>query len=321
MPPDKPIALEDPFNQVQVDPAVPETRPTCGDAYLDLLKQCLAASIYEESAWQIWGSRKKHRNMSWKARLRWPLRFARRLLIDWLQQVARKRSLMIVERKPFDPDVRQRGKDWPLFGYTMIGMQRLDNIQTCLEDILRNDVPGDLIETGAWRGGATMLMRAVLKRYGVTDRTVWVADSFEGLPKPNVAKYGADAGGDLSHHEVLKVSLEQVQANFARFGLLDDQVRFLKGWFCDTLPGAPIEKLALLRLDGDLYESTIDALDALYHRVSPGGYVIVDDYHTWHACRKAVIDFRNQHGIEAPILDIDGSAVYWQVPLTTERTL
>jgi O-methyltransferase len=239
------------------------------------------------------------------------------VLRAWLQQTARRWSLVLVEKKPFDPDMRDRGKDWPLFGYTMIGMKRLDNIQACIEDILANDVPGHLIETGVWRGGATILMRAVLKRHGVTDRIVWVADSFEGLPKPDVATYGADAGGDLSENEVLKVSLEQVQANFARFGVLDDQVRFLKGWFCDTLPTAPIEKLALLRLDGDLYESTIDALNALYHRLSPGGYVIVDDYFTWHSCRKAVIDFRTEHNIDAEIINIDDSAVYWQVPFVS----
>jgi O-methyltransferase len=85
----------------------------------------------------------------------------------------------------------------------------------------------------------------------------------------------------------LAVSLEQVKANFDRYGLLDDQVRFLKGWFRDTLPVAPIERLAVLRLDGDMYESPMDTLVNLYPKLSEGGYVIVDDYGAIPACRQA----------------------------------
>ena len=100
----------------------------------------------------------------------------------------------------------------------------------------------------------------------------------------------------MSGVSTLMVGADQVRANFDRYGLLDDQVRFLEGWFADTLPMAPIEQLAILRLDGDLYESTMDALVPLYEKVSPGGFVIVDDYGAWEPCRKAVDDFRAQHG-------------------------
>lgn len=194
----------------------------------------------------------------------------------------------------------------------MIGLQRLDNIQFCIEDVLKQGVAGDVIETGVWRGGAVIFMRAVFKAHGVTDRRVWVADSFQGLPKPNAKKYAADAG-DL-HYLVpeLAVSLEQVQANFRLYGLLDDQVRFIKGFFKDTLPTAPIEKLAVARLDGDLYESTMDALVNLYPKLSVGGYLIVDDYGVVPACKTAIHDFRKTHGITSEIRDIDGSGVFWQ---------
>ena len=164
-----------------------------------------------------------------------------------------------------------------------------------------------------------IFMRALLKCYGVQERSVWAADSFEGLPKPNTRLFGNRAGVDLSNKDLLKVSLDEVKENLARFGLLDDQVKFLKGWFCDTLPSAPIKQLALLRLDGDLYESTIDALNALYHRVSPGGYVIVDDYNSWHSCKEAVNDFRNKHQIEEIIKPIDSHAIYWKVRNVTPR--
>jgi O-methyltransferase len=155
-------------------------------------------------------------------------------------------------------------------------------------------------------------MRAVLYAYGITDRAVWLADSFQGLPKPDPVRYPADAGADLSDVDVLAVPLEEVQANFAAYGLLDDQVRFLPGWFRDTLPTAPVERLAVLRLDGDLYESTTDALTALYPRLSPGGYVIVDDYGAMPSCREAVEDFRAERGITDEVRRIDWTGVYWQ---------
>ena len=208
--------------------------------------------------------------------------------------------------------IRQEGGGWPQMAHTMIGVKRLDNLQFCVEDVLARGVPGDLIETGAWRGGACIFMRAVLKAHSVTDRIVWVADSFEGLPKPNAEKFPQDAGLRLHAVPGLAVSMEEVMANFQEYGLLDQQVRFLKGWFRDTLPKAPIERLAVLRLDGDLYESTMDALDHLYPRLSPGGYLIVDDYGAVPACRRAVDDFRQREGITEQVMEIDWSGVYWR---------
>ena len=154
-------------------------------------------------------------------------------------------------------------------------------------------------------------MRGLLKAYDVTDRRVWVADSFRGLPPPDAEKYPQDRGLHLEQYEELAVSLAEVQRNFERYGLLDDQVRFLEGWFRDTLPRAPIEKLAVMRLDGDLYESTMDGLTNLYDRLSPGGYVIVDDY-SIPACRLAVEDFRRARGLTEEIVQIDWTGVFWR---------
>jgi len=208
----------------------------------------------------------------------------------------------------------QRGVQfgYPERAHTMIGLARLANIRALVEDVIARGVPGDLIEAGAWRGGATIYMRAVLAAYGVTDRTVWVADSFEGLPPPNPEKYPMDEGLDLHEIEELAVSRQEAERNFERYGLLDDQVRFLEGWFKDTLPDAPIEQLAILRLDADLYESTMDAINPLYPKLSSGGYVIVDDYKLIPACRKAINDYRQAHGITEPLIDIDWNAVYWR---------
>ena len=271
--------------------------------YLELLKRCLTASIYDESAWSFVRTHLQVRSgTAHQTKALWDL--AARLL-----KVAADRSLLLLLKSPLDPQARAEGKDWPLFAYTMVGHKRLDNVQACIEDVVAKGVPGDLVETGVWRGGTVIFMRAVLKALNVTDRTVWACDSFEGLPKPPAA----DDGQDVSDVDFLKVSLEQVQHNFRRFDLLDGQVKFLKGWFSQTLPTAPIGPIAVLRLDGDMYESTMDALNALYARVSDGGYVIVDDYFSWPACKRAVGDFLSKHNLTPDIQTVDWTAVYWQV--------
>ena len=206
------------------------------------------------------------------------------------------------------------GRAWLTPAHTMIGRQRLENIRSCLECVLTESIVGDVIEAGVWRGGATIFMRGVLMAYDVTDRFVWVADSFEGLPPPDAEKYPADTGLDLSTIAELSVSMETVQDNFSRYGLLDDQVRFLKGYFRETLPSAPIQKLALLRLDGDLYESTMQSLTYLYPKVSPGGFVIVDDYNAVEPCRRAVHDYLDTHHLSVELQPVDWSAVYWRTP-------
>jgi len=207
---------------------------------------------------------------------------------------------------------RMEGRDWPNLAHSMIGMKRMDNIQFCLEDVIHGGVPGDFIETGVWRGGACIFARGILKAHGIKDRTVWLADSFAGLPPPDPDKYPDDAGDILHLLKPLAISLEQVKANFDTYGLLDDRVQFLKGWFKDTLPKAPLKQLAVVRLDGDMYESTMDGLTSLYPKLSVGGYVIVDDYGAVPACAKAVKDYRKQHDISDAIEGIDWSGVFWK---------
>jgi O-methyltransferase len=239
--------------------------------------------------------------------VRWPLR--RRLLL----KTSNTLIPMSMRISPFGQRKRDLGLDWPAEAETMIGMQRLTSLQRCVETVLADDIPGDLIECGVWRGGACILMRAVLAAYGDETRCVWLADSFAGVPRPDTANYKADKGLRLDRFaSILAVPEAEVRANFERYGLLDDQVRFLPGWFKDTLPDAPIDFIAVLRLDGDLYESTIQALDALYPRLSPGGFCIIDDYHVIKACRQAVTDYRAEHGVSAEIVDIDGSGVLWR---------
>lgn len=212
----------------------------------------------------------------------------------------------------YDPSIRAVGRDWPSQAHTMIGLARLRNLRALCERALAEETPGDFIETGVWRGGACILMRGILQAYGDRQRRVFVADSFCGLPPPDASQYPADEGDHHNTYQQLAVSRTEVEENFRRYGLLDDRVVFLEGWFKDTLPAAAIDRLAVLRLDGDMYESTIQALDALYHKVSPGGFVIIDDY-LLEPCARAVDHFRRTRGIAAPLNNIDDAAVWWQV--------
>ncbi len=212
----------------------------------------------------------------------------------------------------FDARKRDAGLDWPHEALTMIGRIRLRSLRECCEFVLRWRISGDFVETGVWRGGACIMMAAALAAYDCKDRKVWGFDSFQGLPPPNEVRYPGDRGDQLHRFPQLAVSLEEVTDNFRRVGLLSGQVRLVKGWFADTVPAAPIERIAVLRLDGDLYESTIQVLEGFYARLSPGGFCIIDDYGAMLSCRSAVKDFRRERGVREPLVNIDGKGVLWE---------
>jgi hypothetical protein len=238
--------------------------------------------------------------LSWKQKLMLPL-----------ERLLRLKDYAIC--KFIKPNINARliGHDWPYYADTMIGLKRIQNIKECVIDTIQNNIKGDLIETGVWRGGATIYMRALLKILDVKDKKVWVADSFEGLPKPNENQYVHDTGDDHIQ-DLLKVSIEDVKHNFSKYDLLDEQVVFLKGWFKDTLPTAAIQQLSILRLDGDMYESTMDALTNLYPKLSIGGYIIIDDYNAIKNCRQAVEDYRLKYNISEKIIAVDKACVFWK---------
>lgn len=267
--------------------------------YLDLLKRVLTRTAFGERYAPVAPAEGGSAARRTRASLYRPMR---RLL-------ARK-GLEVVRAVPFDPEARQIGGVWP-GAETQIGLSGLDNLQSCIEACLSEDVAGDLLETGVWRGGAAIFMRGVLAAHGVTDRVVWAADSFAGLPKPDAARYPQDEGDLHWTRPDLAVPLEEVRANFERYGLLDDQVRFLVGWFEDTLPSAPVERLAVLRLDGDMYGSTMVALESLYPRLQPGGFCIVDDWHVKRA-RQAVEDYRERVDATEPVVAFDRYRAFWR---------
>ena len=211
---------------------------------------------------------------------------------------------------PYDPEARRLGHLWPTEALTMVGSERLNLLERVCIDVIREKVPGDFVECGVWRGGCSILLRGVIAALKDERRRVWLFDSFEGLPKPEVVQ---DANDKLWEYSYFRVPREQVEENFRLFGLLDHRVKFVKGWFRNTLPGSEVSKISILRLDGDMYDSTMVSLVNLYPRIQPGGYIVIDDYGALEPCRRAVTDYRDENKIEEPITLIDWTGVYWQV--------
>jgi O-methyltransferase len=273
--------------------------PTPTELYLELLKKALAFSLWPEPPVPV-------EEFAFLQTRR------RRQFHTWLASILRRRNLQLARTDPISESERHQGKIWPRYADTMIGHLRLDNLQFCIETALAEGVPGDLMETGVWRGGACIFMRGVLAAHGVTNRRVILADSFEGLPKPDSTKWPADQGD--RHHTFapyLAVTQTEVENNFRRYGLLDGQVVFLKGWFADTLPSAPVAQLAVLRLDGDMYGSTMEALVHLYPKLARGGFCIIDDYGL-PGCRQAVDEYRRKNNITGELTVVDWTGRYWR---------
>jgi len=247
------------------------------------------------------------------------LNFLKRILTDSLDDLSYTNFFKnsypnydIMENSLLQPisNDRLEGLDWPVRAHTMIGLKRLNNLHKMMDYIRINNIDGDLIETGVWRGGATIFMKAYLNFYKM-DKKVFVCDSFEGLPKPDLEKYPQDIGDAHYTNDYLNVSLDDVISNFSIYGLLDDKVKFIKGWFSDTLHNNDeIKSLSICRCDGDMYGSTIDVLTNLYDKLSSNGVIIIDDY-CLPNCVKAVSDFRNEKNIHSNIEVIDNCGIFW----------
>ncbi|MGH6951531.1 MAG: TylF/MycF/NovP-related O-methyltransferase [Vitreimonas sp.] len=188
---------------------------------------------------------------------------------------------------------------------TLLTKNQLDLIERCVLDLEERGVPGDFIEAGVWRGGAIILMRALLDAYAIAARKIVAADSFAGIPK-NVRARNDPV--DLWRDRWI-ASLDDVRQNIARFGLLDDRIEFVVGFFADSLTTLAGRQFALMRLDSDSYDSVEESLLHLYPLLSPGGVIIVDDWHLV-GCRAAVLNYRARHSVDEEIQTCEGNA-YW----------
>jgi O-methyltransferase len=242
------------------------------------------------------------------------LRLLKRCLVRDLFPDQRYDSGDVEHPVAYSRELRQEGKDWPTEAETMVGMKRLDNLQECCLTTLVDSVAGDFVETGVWRGGCGILMRAILDACGDDQRRVWLFDSFEGLPRPDFQSFPKDRDDSLwTFSAYLGVSLSQVKDNFRRYELLDERTHFVKGWFRDTIPFADVDAISVLRLDGDMYESTWIVLNHLYPKLQAGGFVIIDDYGAIPGCKAAVDDFRERYAIRSPTVAVDWTGIYWRV--------
>lgn len=269
---------------------------------IELLKKMLTGEIYDESYWQ--------RIRPTAAPVTNPLK--KYVMQKILESLERRGYRVFLPVKPSVNSIARReiGKDHPTVGYTMVGKKRLDNVEYCIRKVEEDRVEGAFVECGVWRGGVGLLAKAVLDDLEST-RDVWLCDSFQGLPAPT---FEQDEGYDFrGMNDYLGVPRSEVAANFERLSLLDERVHFLEGFFSETLGSAGIGKISVLRLDGDLYESTWQCLDNLYSHVSVGGYVIIDDYGVLEPCRRAVHDYLERERINPKLTDIDGTGIYWRV--------
>jgi len=266
------------------------------ERYLTLLKSTLSNLVYAEHELRIEQLEQEGTDAGRPRRLR-DIRYDNPDLFDEL--IAHKADGRVWRRRA------------TRFSHTMIGLRRLENLEWCAGQIFKDGLEGDFLEAGVCQGGAAIFLRALQVAHEQAHRITWVADSFQGLPKPSSE---FDKGYDL-HEAVqpwLAASLRSVQDNFRTYDLLSEQVRFLPGWFADSLPDAPVEKLAILRIDADYYSSTREVLEALYDKVVPGGFIIIDDYHAFPNCRRAVDEFRVERGIMDGLTRIDWTAVFWR---------
>jgi O-methyltransferase len=228
--------------------------------------------------------------------------------------VARTQQGHVMSRELTGEQLRLRaaGMDWPLHGLTMVGLRRLDDLQECVESVVADRVAGDLIEAGSWRGGAALLMRATLDTLERSERSVWVADSFQGFPQSDRQRRpGYDLEADLAGFDFLAVPLEEVKQTFERFGF-ERGINFVPGFFEETLPPLAGRPWSVIRIDGDTYSSVRTALESLYPGLATGGYLIVDDYLSLDQCKQAVDDFRSERGIAEPIEEVDWNCARWR---------
>ncbi len=268
------------------------------ERYLDLIKRFLIRYEFDEEIIE-------YRDLRSTTKFRHGLKMLLKFLPDdvFVLEKSKKREL----------SERLEGKDWPVTAESMIGLKRMNQLHDALRVIENEDIPGDIVETGIWRGGALIFAASFLEIYGVKGRKIFGCDSFEGLPKPSTA-YPVDLGDIHYQFDYLSVAIEQVRRNLKKYNVSLDSVTLVKGWFSDTLHKLDTDKVAILRLDGDMYSSTIEALEALYHKVAPGGFVIIDDF-SLKGANQAIVDFLNQRSIAVEFVKIDDTASYFRVPL------
>ena len=280
------------------------------DAYLQLMAETLTGINCIFESYDAGGNISELMDRRTKRQHLRTLKSIKRL-DERLSFLGERRRVDLALSTRIDKKRRHEGRDWAADALTMVGMKRLQSLKELYESIQNDNISGDFVETGVWRGGASIFLKSCLFASGDNQRDVVLCDSFQGMPVPGMSGFNEDVF-DFSGVEFLAVTVNEVKENFARFGLLDDHIVFVEGWFHETLPKLSKREYSLMRLDGDLYSSTMIALQHLYPSLSKGGFVVVDDYGDIAECQAATDTYRELHGITSPLRQVDQSCVWWR---------
>lgn len=228
------------------------------------------------------------------------------------------RTSSVGNRLPIEVSAKDAALIASLRPFTMTSPERLWSLLGAVRHVVDTDVPGDLVECGVWRGGSVMAMARVLSDSGITDRRVWLYDTFAGMTEPSSADVeagtGVRAADMLASTEVADgdnvwcvAGLADVTANVRSTGYPMGNFEFIEGDVSHTLQDRAPTEISLLRLDTDWYESTRVELEVLYPRLSIGGVLILDDYGHWQGARRAVDEYFEKLGIRPYMHPIDYS--------------
>ena len=212
-------------------------------------------------------------------------------------KIIRKSRLELVNLS----DIKQDKKFLEIYrkvkGYTLVPIERCFSLYQTVNYIIKNNIEGDFVECGVWKGGSSMLMAYTLLEAGISNRKIYLYDTFEGMTKPG----DMDGQEEKNQWERGKVTdtlnnmcyspIEEAKANMSKTGYPMENIILVKGKVEETLPGTMPSKISLLRLDTDWYESTKHELIHLYPLLEKHGVLIVDDYGAWQGTRKATDEY------------------------------
>ena len=265
--------------------------------YLDLLKKCLTREIFDDDDFDVVPRAGSLRGLAARGALK----------------VLAARDLRLVRRGQTDPEDKLEGLGRPAKAETMMGSRRLDFLERAVLRIVSEGVEGDFFEAGCWRGGAAIFLLGALKALGQGERLVWAADSFDGYPEPNEASSAVDRLL-WSRRDYFAVTRAEFERNVARYGVGGEGLRVVEGYFDRSLPEAGVGRLAMIRIDVDGYEGVRAVLDVLYPKLSPGGFVLVDELEV-PGCKRAIEEHFARSGRReeiSPIPQRRPKAAYWR---------
>jgi O-methyltransferase len=215
---------------------------------------------------------------------------------------------------PQDFDEEKKALIAAVAPYTMTGPERIFALNEAVKYVIENNIEGDFVECGVWKGGSTLAVALTLEKLGITNRNLYLYDTFDG--SSGVTEVDVDLNNesalelmkthDKEKHAIWSYSgIDEVKRTMMQSKYPADKIIYVKGMVEDTLPQSNHEKIALLRLDTDWYQSTRAEMEILYPKLVPGGVLIIDDYGYWQGAKKAVDEYIQQHKLKILLNRID----------------